>query len=264
MRLDAELPVWEGERIEHWRAAWRIPELHIVEITASTNDDARRLGEVGSPNGTVVIAERQSAGRGQHGRSWYGTAGRSLHFSLLLRAPAGPLCLSAAPVRVGLLACRALADVTGLTISLKWPNDLQFEGRKIGGILCESVLDPELLLIVGIGINVTQQEDDFPPEIRATASSLAAASNRVMQRAPVAGALATALAPKAAVMAQPFSDAELEALAEIDALSGRAVDVDGEPAGIAERITAEGCLLVRRDGSARELHSGTVRLSATP
>src|SRR5688572_27938994 len=141
MRFDAEADRWEGQSIDHWRSLWQIPELHILEITASTNDDVRLLSAAGSPTGPVVIAERQSAGRGQKGRAWFGTAGRSLHFSMLLRADAGFECLSAAPVRVGLLAACALAEAVKLRITLKWPNDLQFEGRKIGGILCESVVD---------------------------------------------------------------------------------------------------------------------------
>lgn len=261
MRLDAELDRWEGQSVQYWQSSWQILELHILEITGSTNDDARSLGEHGAPSGTVVIAERQSAGRGQKGRSWYGTAGRSLHFSMLLRADSGFDCLSAAPVRVGLLAARALTDALGLRISLKWPNDLQFQDRKIGGILCESVLDPHLLLVVGIGINVTQQEEDFPPELRATATSLAAASNRVMQRAVIAGALARGLAAAGPTIAQPLSASELTELASIDALRGHGIEVDGRPAGLALGISAQGCLRVELEHGIIELHTGTVRLA---
>jgi BirA family biotin operon repressor/biotin-[acetyl-CoA-carboxylase] ligase len=261
MRFDAEADRWEGQSIEHWRSLWQIPELHILEITPSTNDDVRLLAAGGSPSGTVVIAERQSAGRGQKGRAWFGTAGRSLHFSILLRADAGFECLSVAPVRVGLLAARALADAVNLRITLKWPNDLQFDGRKIGGILCESVLDATLQMVVGIGINVTQQEEDFPPELRDSATSLSIASNRVMQRAVVAGALAQSLARQGPNIAQPFTAAELSELAALDALRGRPIELDGVPAGIANGITAEGRLRVEQTDGITEYHTGTVRLA---
>jgi BirA family transcriptional regulator, biotin operon repressor / biotin---[acetyl-CoA-carboxylase] ligase len=261
MRFDAEIDRWEGQGTEYWRTLWQIPELHILEITESTNDDARLLGAAGAPSGTVIIAERQSAGRGQKGRAWFGTAGRSLHFSMLLRADAGFECLGAAPVRVGLLAARAMADAVKLRITLKWPNDLQFEGRKIGGILCESVLDSRLQLVVGIGINVTQQEDDFPPELRSTATSLALASNRVMHRSIVAGALARALGGQGHGIARTFNAVELSELAALDALRGRPVELDGAPAGIASGITAEGCLRVQQDHGMTEFHTGTVRIA---
>ena len=261
MRFDAEADRWEGQSIEYWRSLWQIPELHILEITASTNDDVRLLGASGSPSGTVVIAERQSAGRGQKGRAWFGTAGRSLHFSMLLRADTGFECLSAAPVRVGLLSARALAEAVKLRITLKWPNDLQFEDRKIGGILCESVLDATLQLVVGIGVNVTQQEEDFPPELRHGATSLAIASNRVMQRAVVAGALARSLARQGPSIAQLFSAAELAELASLDALRGRPVELNGVPVGIASGITAEGRLRVEQADGITEYHTGTVRLA---
>jgi BirA family transcriptional regulator, biotin operon repressor / biotin---[acetyl-CoA-carboxylase] ligase len=261
MRLDAELDRWEGESVTHWRSAWGIPELHILEITASTNDDVRSLGEHHAPSGTVVIAERQSAGRGRRGRAWYGTAGRSLHYSMLLRPGSdGFSTLTAAPVRVGLVTARALNRALGLTVALKWPNDLQFSGRKIGGILCESIVDTHPFLVVGIGINVTQQEDDFPPELRDHATSLAAASMRAIRRATVAGALATGLRPAAPLIAQPFSTQELAELDALDALKGRRIEVDGILAGVARGIMADGCLRVDRNGKLVDLHSGTVRV----
>jgi BirA family transcriptional regulator, biotin operon repressor / biotin---[acetyl-CoA-carboxylase] ligase len=166
VKFAAELSVWHGQDVQTLRSQWAVPELHVLAETGSTNDDARALAESGCPSGSIVIAQRQTAGRGRRGRQWFGTAGQSLHFSIVVRAPAGGFrCLSAAPVRVGLLVLRALAECTGLEPRLKWPNDLLLNGQKTGGILCESVLGGQPFLVVGIGINVGQSRPDFPDEL---------------------------------------------------------------------------------------------------
>jgi BirA family transcriptional regulator, biotin operon repressor / biotin---[acetyl-CoA-carboxylase] ligase len=83
--LDAPLTQWEGKTVKEWQRLWRVPVLHILAFTGSTNDDVRLLAEAGSPELTVVIAEEQTAGRGRRGRQWHGAAEKSLHLSALLR-----------------------------------------------------------------------------------------------------------------------------------------------------------------------------------
>ncbi len=262
MRLAHELTSWDGVPVAELCARWSLPQLHVLNATGSTNDDARVLAEQGAPSGTTVIAERQTAGRGRRGRRWYGSPGLSLHFSMLLRAPTtGFRCLSATPVRVGLIALHALRDQIPLAARLKWPNDLQLSGRKLGGILCESVLGQEPFLVVGIGINIGQDEADFPDDLRGYATSLALETHQPVSRCRVAGALARHLYALASRIAEPFDRAELDALTSSDALRGHAIEIDGEAVGTALGINEEGALLVHTGHGIREIRTGTVRVA---
>ncbi|MGH7466724.1 MAG: biotin--[acetyl-CoA-carboxylase] ligase [Longimicrobiales bacterium] len=260
MRLAHELAAWEGKTVEEWQGRWRTPQLHILSSTGSTNDDARALGNAGAPTGTLVIAEEQTAGRGRRGRTWIDAPGRSLQLSMLLRAPpAGFICLTAAPVRVGLLLVHALREQVGLHTQLKWPNDLQVHERKLGGILCESVLDQRPFLVLGIGINVGQQEDDFPPDLRAHATSITLATGTDCQRTDIAGAFAFQLLARADRIADRLTQSELDTFSACDVLRGREIEIDGRPAGTAIGIDPEGALLVRSARGVTPIHTGTVR-----
>jgi BirA family biotin operon repressor/biotin-[acetyl-CoA-carboxylase] ligase len=182
---------------------------------------------------------------------------KSLHLSALLR-PRDLSCLTAAPLRVGLAAARALSVRTGVRTGVKWPNDLDVEQRKLGGILCESVLGADPFIVVGIGVNVYQTHDDFPPDLAKRATSVRLEGG-ILDRAAVAGAIVEALRDIAPRIAAPFDPAELAALREVDVLRGHSVEIDDVPAGVAAGIAASGALLVKRDGRVEEVLSGTVR-----
>jgi len=138
----------------------------------STMNFCARLAELGFPEGVAVLAEEQTAGRGTKGRSWHSPAGQGLYVSFLLR-PA-PEKLNFISLVAGLAAREAVKSLTNVDLRLKWPNDLVFKGKKLGGILCEGVSSGEkAAVVVGIGINVNHQPEDFPPEIADLATSLA-------------------------------------------------------------------------------------------
>ncbi|MGH7459775.1 MAG: biotin--[acetyl-CoA-carboxylase] ligase [Longimicrobiales bacterium] len=262
MEFPHEISSWEDRDVSELRAQWQVPQLHILSVTASTNDDVRRLGEEGAESGAIVIAERQTAGRGRRGRHWHGTPGQSLHFSMLLRPPpAGFRCLGAAPVRVGLVALRALREQAGLLVQLKWPNDLVRGRRKLGGILCESVLGQNPFMVIGIGLNIGQTQSDFPPELHALATSLALETGQAVPRADIAGGLAQGLCTTAEVIAEPFQQDELDAIIASDALRGHAIEIDGEAVGTALGINEEGALLLRTSHGIRVVHTGTARVA---
>jgi BirA family biotin operon repressor/biotin-[acetyl-CoA-carboxylase] ligase len=137
----------------------------------STNDEARALAEQGAPAWTVVAAGHQTAGRGRLGRSWTDEIGKSLLFSVLLRPT---LDAEYAPL-IGLMAAvEMIAAVGSPAMRAKWPNDLIIEGRKAGGILSEASLSRTRIshAVVGVGLNVTMAEEDFPAELRTWATSL--------------------------------------------------------------------------------------------
>jgi BirA family transcriptional regulator, biotin operon repressor / biotin---[acetyl-CoA-carboxylase] ligase len=150
------------------------PPLYLEE-TGSTSSEARLLADRGAPEWTIVAAGYQNAGRGRLGRSWTSAPGKALQFSLLLRPALSPEDAPLASLLVAAEMSRACGEVGGVAVSSEWPNDLVAEGRKLGGILPEAKVSGSHLdyLILGVGVNVSMDEWDFPDEIRASATSLA-------------------------------------------------------------------------------------------
>ncbi len=255
--LRSALEYWEGKAVSEWQRLWGVPDLRILAITGSTNDDLRQLAEHGAPSLTTIIAEEQTAGRGRRGRQWHGAPEKSLHLSTLVR-PVDVTCLTAAPIRTGMWVAHALRERTGVAARVKWPNDLDVEGRKLGGILCESVLGANPFIVVGIGINVYQTHDDFPEDVAARATSVRLEGGRP-DRADVAGAIVQTMRESEAHIASPFTAHELRCLAELDVLQGREVAIDGVPAGVARGIAPSGALRVQRGTRVEEVLNGTVR-----
>jgi BirA family biotin operon repressor/biotin-[acetyl-CoA-carboxylase] ligase len=254
--------IWEGQPVAHWQSAWRIPQLVIMEQTTSTNDVARALADQGAAAGTVIIADWQSAGRGRSGRTWEAEPRQSLLLSMLLR-PRDALnsahLLGTTPVRVGLAAVQALDDV-GVPAQWKWPNDVMVSNRKLGGILCESVLGPgDACIVAGVGINVAQSVGDWTVEVRERAGSVHQ-TRKSVDRAQLAGALIARMLPLATEPLREFSVDEMPLLARYDALQGREVLVDDVPHGIAAGIAPDGALLLRDEAGMHVVRAGTVRL----
>ena len=140
--------------------------------TASTNTDAKILATQGAPEGTVVIAEHQTRGRGRLGRNWYSPHSRGIYISVIIRPR---FSLQDAPILTPLTAvvmAEALAEETGLEVRLKWPNDIMVSGRKIGGILTEigSEMDQIDFAVIGLGLNVRRCR--FPEDFKSKATSI--------------------------------------------------------------------------------------------
>ncbi len=149
--------------------------LIVLPETGSTNTALKQLAAQGAPAGTVLIADRQTGGRGRLGRSFDSPAGLGLYFSLLLRPEIEAAAVPHATLRAGLAAAEAVEVCTGLRPGIKWPNDLVVGSRKLCGILSEAGISAGGRLdwlIIGIGVNVNQNPEDFPPALRETATSL--------------------------------------------------------------------------------------------
>jgi BirA family transcriptional regulator, biotin operon repressor / biotin---[acetyl-CoA-carboxylase] ligase len=163
----------------------------VLESTRSTNDFLRQMLTPELPEGIVVFAEAQTAGRGRHGRHWASASHQGLWFSLLLR-PRLSLLESA---RLTTWAAQAVAtvirDETGLKSTIKPPNDVYVGPRKVAGVLVETVAKrgPEYDAIVGLGLNLNQALQDFPGELRARAGSLAMALGHPVDRSSFAIAI---------------------------------------------------------------------------
>ena len=232
----------------------------------STNDEAWRALAGGAPDGTVVVADAQTRGRGRAGRVWHTNPGRGLAFSVLLR-PAGEWRdLGLLPLAAGLAVARALEGL-GAAPALKWPNDVLLGGRKTAGVLCEARSParapdgPRRAAVVGIGVNVTEQPGDFPAALAATATSLALAGIRTA-REPVAAAILGALEPLWDDLQAGRGDGVLEAWSDRAEPWGRPVAVRtpaGERRGVARGLAGDGGLVIDLDGGAATvLHAGDV------
>lgn len=140
--------------------------------TDSTNRVALELGHAGEPEGAVILAEEQTAGRGRAGHIWLSERATGIYVTLLLRPKLAPVQAPVLTMMAGLSTHAAVEAATGLPVDLKWPNDLMIAGKKAGGILTEMHADPGAIrfVVVGIGLNVNQEK--FPGELANTATSL--------------------------------------------------------------------------------------------
>lgn len=255
-----ELDRWEGLSLDEWQQRWGVPNLRVFRTLGSTNDIATETAEAGAPAGTLIMTEEQTRGRGRRGRTWVAPAGCSLSLSMILRPPTHDTS-RLLTLRLGLAAARALDDVLGLHVGLKWPNDLQVDGRKVGGILCEGVAleDRPGWVIAGLGLNLRTPPDGWPEELTPRAGSLEDAAGRTLSAAAIAGALATAWLHAGSTTGGTLTDSELREFEARDTLRGRAITVAGEDTGDAAGITATGALRVRTETGISEVVAGTVR-----
>ena len=235
----------------------------VLEETESTNLAAKALAAQGAPDGTLVLAYRQTAGRGRRGRAWECEAGACACMSVLLR-PSFPMGLAPRITPAAALGvCHALR-VYGAEAFIKWPNDAYVGGKKISGILSElGSLGKDYFIVCGIGVNVLQRS--FAGPLAQTATSLLLETGRTVALEQVIIAMLTALTP---LFAGCGNDAAYAAMMEeyrrLSCTLGRAVTLSGPGgvySGIAEDFDALGRLLLRtEDGALITVQAGDVSL----
>jgi BirA family transcriptional regulator, biotin operon repressor / biotin---[acetyl-CoA-carboxylase] ligase len=240
--------------------------LHFFATIDSTNTYAARLAREGAFEGTVIIADSQSGGKGRLGRSWVSPPGVNLYLSAILRPP-----VPAATVpQLNLLAAVAVADtivqVCSLTPAIKWPNDVLVGGKKVCGILAEMQTEAGALraVVLGIGVNLNAPLSAFPEELRDKASSLFLASGRLVDRPTFTAALLTHL-EKLYVLWLEGGFAELRpAWAHHAAwMIGQQITVaapEGTVVGMVLGLDSDGALLLQEEnsGTPRRLLAGDV------
>jgi BirA family transcriptional regulator, biotin operon repressor / biotin---[acetyl-CoA-carboxylase] ligase len=182
------------------RAGWLGRSVECHDALESTNDRARALLEERgrAAHGSVVFADEQTGGRGRLGRSWHSPRGAGLAMSVALWPDAPAETLACLPLAGSLSVAEALRAVVGLEALLKWPNDVLVGGRKIAGVLVESKFHGERFagLVLGIGVNLSHREEDFPEELRPLATSARIASGSAPDPEVFAAALLDALQPE--------------------------------------------------------------------
>jgi BirA family biotin operon repressor/biotin-[acetyl-CoA-carboxylase] ligase len=225
---------------------------HHHRLTDSTNERARELAAAGAPGGTVVTASEQTAGRGRHGRSWSAPAGKALLCSAIV-APLGAEH-GLLPLSVPLAVCEAAERLGAGACQVKWPNDVWLGGRKLAGILIEA--RPPDWAVVGIGLNLAIEADEFLEELRETATSIGSGADADEALGAVCEALGRWVAAEDAAVLAEFQ--------RRDALRGREVSWTGagEGTGLVEGVDVRGNLLVKlASGETVALGSGEVHLA---
>jgi len=233
------------EAIEpHLRGRFGKPYLYEPEC-----ESTQLLLERGALEGTVAVCEYQSAGRGRLGRRWEAPAGTPVHCSIALYPPAGR-----GPQELTLVGALAVAEAieaaTGLPVQIKWPNDLMLSRRKVGGVLGEL---RDAMVVLGIGINVNQTQDQLPADARQPPGSLRTVTGREHDRAALLGSLLYRLE----VIYGDWKTRGLPDLSARDCLRGRHVTVDGV-SGQAVGIDRSGRLELEIDGERRLVESGEI------
>ena len=234
--------------------------LSIAAETASTNDDAKRAAATGAPHGATFIADAQTAGRGRGGHAWHSPPGENLYLSIVLRPSVAATEIAPITLAVGLAVARVVARAVDgrAQVTIKWPNDVFADGRKIAGVLVEGQLRGDRLvsLVAGVGLNVRTRA--FPAEIEGRATSLALAGAGDLDRSSIAAALVAEVERVAGVYEASGLAPLLPEIRAIDFLRGRAVDVGGVR-GLGAGIDDAGRLLVSgADGVLHAVASGEV------
>lgn len=261
--LSEENNVLSVQGIRKYRKDSSLPIVVEAELV-STNTTAKQLAAQGAVHGTLVIADRQTGGRGRRGRSFVSPPGTGLYLSMVVRSclpmESAVLVTSAAAVAV----CRAVEKTTGRQLSIKWVNDLFFNGRKCCGILTEASADMETggvdYLVVGIGLNCFEPQGGWPQEIAEIAGSIFRAGETA-DRCQIAAAIADELLE---LCRQLPDTAFMQEYRARNFVPGRDIFIvqNGErrPAR-AKEITDDGHLLViLPDGTQEELSTGEVSI----
>lgn len=156
-----------------WHSPYCAEHIHLKEVD-STNTELLKRASEGAPEGTIVTADRQIAGRGQRGRKWVSPSLKGLYYSILFR-PVGPLeKISLMTLMAGIAVYETITQICALKADLKWPNDILIKGRKVAGILTESTWEGQkpTAVVIGVGLNLSFHEADFPTDIIFPATSL--------------------------------------------------------------------------------------------
>lgn len=223
------------------------------ETVASTNDVAYDLAQKGAAEGTVVVSEGQTQGKGRLGRSWVSPKGKGVYLSILLRPTLPPQTIPKLTLFAALSAARAIRQVTGLTAEMRWPNDLLLDGKKVSGVLTEMNAEQDRVhfVIIGIGINVNADVVALPP----FATSLKIEKGETISRVTLTRLLLGEFDQLYNSFTEGKSDDALEECRKLSAILGTHVTVEqtnGRKEGYALDIDEEGALLLRRDDGLTE------------
>ena len=238
--------------------------IHFEDIP-STNNEAKRLAIEGAEDGTIVVSEAQGAGKGRLSRGWFSPKGKGIWFSVILRPNFLPQDAPKCTLMAAVAIVRA-ARKFDIQVGIKWPNDILYQGRKLVGILTEMSAEMERInyVVIGTGINVNLLPEDFPPEVKDIATSLAIIKGEKLSRVKLFAEIITAMEDLYLSAQQegfgPVLDEwrqytvtlgqEVNVIGINETFSGRAADIDEDGALLVD--TADGrCRVLAGDVSIR-------------
>ena len=239
--------------------------LIFLEMVESTNTLAKELGDRDASHGTVVIAERQTHGRGRRGREWASPPGGNIYMSILLRPNIAIKDAALLTLLAAVASARALRGSTGLKIEIKWPNDLMVSGRKLGGILTETkTIDKKVVFaVIGIGINVNIELGDLPEEMREVATSVMHETKREHPRTMLLASILKEIDSWYATFLKGRNGPLLSEWKRLSSTLGKTVRVESEKEalfGLAEDVDDGGRLLLKLpSGRVKRISSGDIK-----
>lgn len=259
--IDRLLPAEIGSALRSNRLSSRIVFENRVD---STNRLARDLAISGAVEGTLVVAETQSGGRGRKGRNWYSPPGEGIYVSLVLRPRFQPAEAPRMTLLTGVALAETLIPIVPSRVTIKWPNDVLAGGKKVAGILIEisTEIDSIDYMIVGVGLNVNTPTGRFPAELRERATSLAIESGNTIDRTEILRAFLERLERYYDLIGREGFAPAIKRWRELSDMTGRHVRVnsfDWSLEGTIAGIDNEGVLLVKAsDGILHRVNSGDI------
>lgn len=230
--------------------------LLVLDRVDSTNTMVKQLAREGSGHGVTVIADQQTAGRGQNGRAFFSPAGTGLYMTVLLRLPIAVSAAQRLTICAAVATARAIDHLYGTHVQIKWVNDLYLNGKKICGILTEGSLSCEMgcldYAVLGIGVNVRQTQQQFPEELLPIVTSVEEVCGKVVPRSQLAAEILNQLEP---LLPNPTAEEVLEEYRERSFLTGRKVSIlQGGQARTAQvlGIDRKGRLVVQEEDGSRQ------------
>jgi len=236
-----------------------------LDAVDSTNLQACRFGDDGESEGLVIVADQQSSGKGRVGRRWESPSGVNLYASILLRPAILPFDAPKLTFLSAVAVCRAILSVTGLRATVKWPNDVLLNGRKVAGLLNEMSAETDRVnyVVLGIGVNLNMRNDQFPEDLRYPATSLAIAKGSPVSRLDFTRILLQEIDTLYQLFLEKGSGPVFVAWEQLCEMTGKSVRVDCnglQIEGVMTGLAEDGALLVcTATGKVERIYAGDVR-----
>lgn len=240
-------------------------EIFYFSEIESTNNEAKKQANLGCPEGTIVLAEEQKAGRGRLSRGWFSPSGKGIWLSIVLRPPFNPYDAPKCTLLAAVAVTKAIRKVVQVECGIKWPNDILYQGKKLVGILTEmsAEIDAINYVVIGMGINVNIAQQEFPEELKDIATSLSMITGQEISRLSLLNAILTELEEVYERVIQEGFTEMLDEWRKLSATLGKNVNVVGSGrdfSGLAVDIDQDGALLVKTNECLERVLAGDVSI----
>ncbi|MCX8022297.1 MAG: biotin--[acetyl-CoA-carboxylase] ligase [Syntrophorhabdaceae bacterium] len=241
-------------------------DIYFLETVDSTNTYAFKKAMDGASEGTCIVAESQSTGRGRLNRTWFSPAGKNLYLSVVLRPHSHPSMVYPITFISSLAVYDTVKEFTGIVPQLKWPNDVLIKGKKVSGTLLELSTEPDMVnfVVVGIGLNINTRQGEFDKEIRDKATSLYMETSRVFERCKVCASLLNHIERYYGIFREKGGEEVCAIWEERSGIKGKYVEINqmGEVySGLVEGVDRSGAIILKgEDGKSIRVIAGDVSI----